>query len=311
MNILCLIPLLCSTASPVPPVEEDKPCVFEDHGFGQYAPWQDMTGIGRILMPQSGGIDDKGRFDLIVHFHGGDGIRKHLALIEHNAFVLDITLGAGSRSYEKPFQGKPERFVQVLAKVEQEVARLKAVPKAKINRLVLSGWSAGYGAIRALLRQPIRSRVDAVVLLDGLHADYAENQPGVPKAEQMQPFIEYAQRAAKNKGFMFVSHSSIVPPGYASTTETMHYLTQKLGGQIAKTNLQETKALTRIEEARQGDFLMRGYSGEGKQNHCDQLGLINPAWQSLRQRWAAQDAVTNQKTAQKIAKNSTAAKHQR
>lgn len=307
MNLLCLIPLLCSTAAPAPPPEEDKPCVFEDHGFGQYAPWQDIKGIGKILMPQSGGLDDKGRFDLIVHFHGGDGIRKHLALIEQNAFVLDITLGAGSRAYEKPFQGKPERFQQVLAKVEQEVASARGLPKAKINRLVLSGWSAGYGAIRALLRQPIRSRVDAVVLLDGLHADYEENQPGVPRAEQMQPFIDYAKRAASNKGFMFISHSSIVPPGYASTTETMHYLTKKLGGTIVPTKIEETKALTRIEEASQGGYLMRGYMGEGKQNHCDQLALINPAWQSLRQRWAAAQLPASN---QKIAKNSTPAKRQ-
>lgn len=303
MNLLCLIPLLCSTATPAPPAEEDRPCIFEDHGFGQYAPWQEVKGIGKILMPRNGGIDDKGRFDLIVHFHGGDGIRKHLALIEKDAFVLDITLGAGSRAYERPFQGKPERFPQVLAKVEEEVAKAKGLPKVKINRLVLSGWSAGYGAIRALLRQPVRNRVDAVVLLDGLHADYEENQPGIPRAQQMQPFIEYAKKASQNKGFMFVSHSSIVPPGYASTTETMHYLTKKLGSQITSTQVQETKALTRINEARKGDYLMRGYLGEGKQNHCDQLALIKPAWQSLQQRWAAQ-----QVPAPKLAKNSASAK---
>lgn len=302
MNPICLIPLLCATAA-APPEEADKPCVFEDHGFGQYAPWQEVKGIGRILKPQSGGLDDKGRFDLIVHFHGGDGIRKHLALMDKQAFVLDITLGAGSRAYERPFLGKPERFQQVLKVVEQEIAKARNVPKTKLNRLVLSGWSAGYGAIRALLRQPVKNRVDAVVLLDGLHADYEDDKPGIPRAEQMQPFIEYAQKAAQNKGFMFLSHSSIVPPGYASTTETMHYLTKKLGSQITKTQVQETRALTRVMEARKGAYLMRGYRGEGKQDHCDQLGLIKPAWESIQQRWAAQTTA-----APKLAKNAPKSK---
>ena len=33
---------------------------------------------------------------------------------------------------------------------------------------------------------------------------------------------------------MFVSHSSIIPPGYASTTETANFLIEKVGGKPHK-----------------------------------------------------------------------------
>src|SRR3972149_3816985 len=37
---------------------------------------------------------------------------------------------------------------------------------------------------------------------------------------QRAPFVQFAREARAGRKLMFVSHSSIIPPGYASTTET-------------------------------------------------------------------------------------------
>jgi hypothetical protein len=44
----------------------------------------------------------------------------------------------------------------------------------------------------------------------------------------MKPWFEFAKLAVVNERLMVVTHSSIVPPGYASTTETADWLWNKL-----------------------------------------------------------------------------------
>ena len=45
--------------------------------------------------------------------------------------------------------------------------------------MLLGSWSAGYGAIREILKTPGScERVDAVLLIDGMHAGYIGDVPG-------------------------------------------------------------------------------------------------------------------------------------
>ncbi len=237
-----------------------------------------------MLMPKSGALTSNNGFDLIIHFHGGNAIRKAIADTARGAFVVGVDLGAGSGAYERPFKN-PQVFRNLLKNIKKEVARYTKKSDVHIRRLALTGWSAGYGAIRAILRQKTGKKVDAVVLLDGLHSNYDRNSPLKLRASQLSPFVKFAKHAAKGQKFMFVSHSSIVPPGYASTTETSHYLAKKLGIGISKSSAQDSPHLTRYEEASTGGFLMRGYRGKGKADHCAQIGLITTMAATLEQRW--------------------------
>src|SRR5205085_12531244 len=95
-----------------------------------------------------------------------------------------------------------------------------------INHLYLSGFSAGYGAVRAILRNRADS-IDGILLLDGLHTSYVADRKVDPIA--MQPFLDFARAAvAGRKRFVF-SHSEIFPGTFASTTETADYLIHELG----------------------------------------------------------------------------------
>lgn len=260
------------------------PCNMADPGYGIYYPWVKNLEMGRMLMPKRGALTADDGFDLIIHFHGGNAVRKMIADTARGIFVVGIDLGAGSGAYGRPFSD-PSVFKGLLDDIEKGVAEYTGNPSAHIRRLGLTGWSAGYGAIRAILKQRAGARVDAVVLLDGLHSNYDERNPSGLQTSQLSPFLRFAKRAANGGKFMFVSHSSIIPPGYASTTETAHYLTDRLGVQVRSSSAQDSPFLSRYEQAQSGGFLMRGYYGEGKDDHCAQIALIAEAVASLEERW--------------------------
>ena len=74
---------------------------------------------------------------------------------------------------------------------------------------------------------------------------------------------------------MFVSHSSIIPPGYASTTETANYLISKLGGRPRKAlpRRSDPMGLELISRYSRGNFHVCGYRGNDKMDHCAHIGL--------------------------------------
>jgi len=116
--------------------------------------------------------------------------------------------------------------------------------------------------------------VDAVILLDSLHSGYSDEQTHTLKAEQLTPFIAFAKRAAAKQTFMFLSHSSIIPPGYASTTEVASYVIGQVGGKPQKAKREDVLGLDMIRKFDKGNFHVRGYEGDDKPDHCAHIGLI-------------------------------------
>lgn len=265
-----------------PPAEPETPCNPADPGFGIYDPWVELN-QGRILMPRQGGLTRNNEFDLIIHFHGGNAVRKSVVKSAEGVFVAVVDLGVGSAAYERPF-AHPDAFTQLLASIEQAVTA-HSQRQARIRKLALSGWSAGYGAIRAILRQQASDRVDSVALIDGLHADYDPADASGLQAEQLRPFVSFAKSTAKDKRFMYVSHSKIIPSGYASTTETAHYLVKMLRGKVTKSVANDGPLLVRYEQAKIDNLLMRGYQGDGKFDHCAEIGLMTRVVATLEKRW--------------------------
>ena len=128
-----------------------------------------------------------------------------------------------------------------------------------------------------------------VFLLDGLHCGYAPNSLN---AMQIGPFIEFSRLAAAGQKLMFVSHSSIIPPGYASTTETANLLVRAVGGRPTRTKPRagDPMGLELVQRFSHGNFHVRGFSGNDKMDHCAHFGLLQdvarvhlaPRWNSPR-----------------------------
>jgi hypothetical protein len=251
-----------------------NPCMTPDPGFGIYEGWNASgISVGQVLLPRQGGVSKNGQFDVVIHFHGHEPIRKEFVKTAKGIVLVGIDLGIGSGAYQSTFSA-PAAFTNLLASVEAAVAKHSGRPDAHIRKLALSSWSAGYGAIEQILRQPAAKKVDAVILLDSLHAGYTDEQSHALKHDQLTPFVAFAKRAAQKQTFMFMSHSSIIPPGYGSTTEVAAYLVGKLGGKPKKAARQDVLGLDMIERYDKGNFHMRGYTGEDKPDHCAHIGLM-------------------------------------
>jgi LysM repeat protein len=242
-----------------------NPCLSPDPGFGVYDRWSRASSMGQMIAPQ--------RWVRVM-----DG-----------AVLVGIDLGIGSGPYSAAFRA-PDAFPRLVKSVEDAMAKKHGRQSAHARKIGLSAWSAGYGAVGEIINQPYgRSVVDVVILLDGLHSGYG---PQTLTEAPLEPFVRFAREARARRKLMFVSHSSIVPPGYASTTETANYLIYKLGGRPRKARPRagDPWGLELISRYSRGNFHVRGYRGNDKMDHCAHIGLyrdvlkvhVKPRWGSPR-----------------------------
>ncbi len=254
-----------------------NPCAMPDTGDRGLTPWISVGGRGRISIPKNGSaLRSDGTFDVILHFHGHDIARQSFA----KADVPIAFFGTTFKDYRGRLAG-PGALAHLVEAVEEGISKEAGHP-AKARHIALAAWSGGYDAISILLEQSDPDpRVDAVVLLDGLHSS---RQPEKLEA-QMGPFVGFGQRAVKGEVFFFVEHSSIDTDSYASTTETMHFLASRLGGRPLSVLREDPLGMQLIEMFDVGGFHLRGYAGGGKMDHCASLSLYPMVARALAKRW--------------------------
>lgn len=218
---------------------------------------------------------------LIIHFHGVSWLMEyHIAKHFPKAALITVNLGSGSRVYGEPF-GRMEMFQELI-----DEAGSKLGLKKGWSSITLVGFSAGYGAIRAILRHDVNfQKVDNVLLLDGIHASYVPEgkrlaDGGVIKADDLDSYVKFASEAvAGNKKFM-ISHSEIFPGTYASTTECVDYLLTTLGLKRKAKLKDGPVGMQQVSEVDAKNFHIRGYAGNTGADHGDQLQAM-PEWLKL------------------------------
>jgi hypothetical protein len=253
------------------------PCAVQEVDTSGFDDWAPLTN-GRFIAPREGALDRSGHFDLVLHFHGDDPARRELVHSGQNLVLYSLTLDS-SQSYGSLFSGSG-LFDSIAQQIQQSLSKSRG-REAHVGHLAISAWSAGFTAVSAILAQPEADRVDALVLIDGLHtprqADHLELQ--------LRPFVEYARRAAAGERFMLITHSSIDPPDFASTTETAHHLIAFLQGRPQAVRRKDALGLELVEFFTSGNFHVRGYAGNDKADHCAQLALLRDAFTALGRRW--------------------------
>lgn len=227
--------------------------------------------------------DDRTRSDriaLLVHLHGASFIPVIAARRSDTPYVVAVVnLGAGSSRYERPFEsrGTLERLTSAIA--DSIAGRSGRQPE--IGSTLITSFSAGYGAVRAVLREPANvEQLDRLLLLDGLHEDYDPDGAPVPGGNRidttgMQPFLAFARRAVSGEKAMLVTHSAIVPGTYVSTTETADYLIMRLGLRRAAVRRNGPAGMQQTSEASAGRFRVMGFPGDAAPDHLDHIhGLV-------------------------------------
>ncbi len=238
---------------------------------------------GRLYTPRHLTPRD-GRVDLIVHFHGGQRIMADVVDTHRiNAAVVTVHYGGLSSAYRVPFEDH-ERFSRLLNETEEHLALpMHPDEPLKVGRINLVSFSAGYGAVREILKSPeYVERIDGVLLTDSMYAGYARDAAG-NKTRQVEPahvspYVAFAERAVAEEKTFVVTHSYLPPGGYAGTHECAAALAEMLSlayapvaEEDATATETETGEMELVERVGAGGLHVLGYAGETGDDHGDHL----------------------------------------
>jgi hypothetical protein len=220
----------------------------------------------------------KGRdvVDLVIHFHGTAWLPEQaVAQLGTHPIAAVVNLGVGSSTYDRAF-ADASAFDSLMANITREVSAVIG-RSAGIGRVTLVGYSAGHGAVRAILREPRHfARIDAVLLLDGMHTSYVPEGSllatgGAIDTTNLTAFADFARAAIRGEKRFLVTHSEIFPGTFASTTETADWLLRALGLHRTPVLRWGPRGMQQLSEARSGRFELLGVAGNSAPDHVDQL----------------------------------------
>ena len=242
-----------------------------------FGTWQGFGVAGcSYLAPTAADVaSDDGGVDVVFHFHAGQMSTREMVASGVRGVFVSCGYGLGSGSYSKPFED-PTRFGGMMKRLLASVGKHAERP-VHLHHLALASWSAGFASISKILAVPEwYARTDSVVLLDSLHAGYTES--GEVDARMLRHFIRFAIDARAGKKTMVITHSAIVPPGYASSAEATTTLLAEAGlpGDHAAHGADETVTV-RVDD---GDLHVRGFRGSGPHDHFDHLHRIGETLRS-------------------------------
>ena len=290
LGLVVALSLMCATnggaQNPTPPAasQNPSPMVETTRRHERLAP-KPLPGTTRTFAGPAGkpvevwipdGARKRDVVDLVVHFHGVAWLPEQaVAALDGHTVAAVLNLGVGSGAYDRAF-ADPAAFDSLLAGVQRE-ASAAAGHAVRLGRLTLVGYSAGHGAVRAILREPRHfARVDAVLLLDGMHTSYVpEGTPlangGTLDTTNLVAFEHFARAAMRGEKRFVVTHSEIFPGTFASTTETADWLLHALGLERRPVLRWGPRGMQQLSEVRAGRFELLGFAGNSAPDHIDQL----------------------------------------
>jgi hypothetical protein len=252
--------------NPSPMVEHTRvhPRLNESHPPGR----REKLELGALFLPAS--WKPRSNQPLLIFFHGGTWIPE-VAAAQQSMAVIAVQAGAGSATYAKLFDD-PARFDRLIHEAETKAG-------VTFGGIWLGGWSAGYGAIREILKSPeAYARVPAVLLIDGMHTGYLGEKPG-PRESKLDPaplegWVKLARDAVAGRKRFVITHSEIFPGTFASTTETADYLLTQLQLTARPVLKWGPMGLQQLSETLAGQLLVIGYAGNSAPDHIDQLNSL-------------------------------------
>jgi hypothetical protein len=166
---------------------------------------------------------------------------------------------------------------EALAKVRQQPDFSDSI---QWDKLGVSSFSAGYGAVREILKAAsYRNQIDALLAADSLYATTAGD--GTPLDSQMADYKTFAGLAKnQDKTFLF-SHSQVPTFTYETTEECGNELLQHLGISAGSLNENGLGTLNFYRYAESGNFRLWGALGTDGDSHLEHLRYIGEFFQEL------------------------------
>jgi hypothetical protein len=228
---------------------------------------------------------------LTVHFHTAVWftIQEHLRRGGKGPLIC-FQLGEGSTIYRRAFEDT-NRLGRVLRLVEGEMKQRGAPSQTSITALDVSSFSAGYGAVRELLKSPENLKlIQGIVLLDSMYAAYEARQDEAelrkPAREQIDVWVPFARSAIRGRKTFVFTYSAVPTDKYASSSECALALVAALGtaggpvepGSNAAAAAPDFPLRYRSDE---GNFHVWGYGGEDASAHLTHVRHMADVWRAL------------------------------
>jgi len=226
---------------------------------------------GELFVPEGYAPGEEG-VHLVLHLHGAAwAAERNLVRSGERAVLVTVVLNGLSRVYADLFS-EPDTFPAILDEVRAKLPVL-GVGEPRISRLTVTSFSAGFGGVREILKsEEAYGRIDALVMADSIHAGFvADPEDRRVNREHMGEFVRFAKDAAQGRKTLVISHSAIVPPTYASTTETADYLISEVGGERTAVHEEWAEGLTCTSRYEQGNLRIYGFSGDTGPDHMKHL----------------------------------------
>lgn len=258
--------------------------------------WKGLS-FGSYLAPKHDFVADDGGVDVVFHFHAGQMSDKQIRESGLGAVFVSCGFGIGSGAYSDAF-ADPARFDRMVAELTKNLEKDTGRRGLHIRKLGLASWSAGFAAVGKLLGvDRYYAMVDSVVLLDSLHSRYKDAAvkaaaQGAEKVDLkgMAAFIRFAKDAAAGNKAMVITHSAIVPPDYASSSEATQALLTAIDVHARTTDETNARGMAMSIRADAGNLHVRGFRGQGPRDHFQHLYLIGEALRSwVVPRWKRDD----------------------
>jgi hypothetical protein len=284
--IALLIPLAAAIGQTPPPAAQNpSPMVERTRPHARLVaetptPGAHRTFEGPLAKPVELFVPEKARaataLHLVIHFHGAAFVAEQsvMALGDDHASAV-VNLGSGGGVYDRTLSA-PQAFDSLLAAIQREMGAAVAHP-VRFSNVTLVGFSAGYGAIRAILRDTANfPRVASVLLLDGLHTSYIPEGTVVEKGgaldtTSLAPFVSFGRAAIRGDKEFVITHSEIFPGTFASTTETTDYLVATLGLERTAVLRWGPGGMQQLSEASRKGMSILGFAGNAGPDHIDQF----------------------------------------
>jgi hypothetical protein len=155
----------------------------------------------------------------------------------------------------------------------------------------VSSFSAGYGAVRELVKSPEYCKIiRRIVLLDSMYAGLEPEEKGStnrrPLAAQIDVWVPFARAALRGEKTFVLTHSQVPTTTYASSSECAEALLQRVGGEaravaansIPAANDPNFPILARTDR---GGFHVWSYGGVDAQAHLTHARHMADVWRAL------------------------------
>jgi hypothetical protein len=243
-----------------------------------------------LYLPESWKTPTNVEVPLTIHFHGADWfvIGEHLRHGLSTPLVV-AQLGGASGAYRVPFEDR-DRLNRWMRMVVETLQKRGAPANTRITTVDISSFSAGYGAVRELLRSPEYLKlIRRIVLSDSIYGSLEGGAtPALPHrvaAESIEPWASFVKAAARGEKTFVLTHSQ-VETSYASSGECAAALIQVVNSPIQKITPGSTVASRDPDFPLQyrsdlGNFHVWGYGGTNGAAHLTHLRHLADVWMAV------------------------------